>query len=59
MIRLSFILQLITLWFVMLIFIQTDTPTSNDLVMLMGSFAEVPLIVIPIIIVIILVKIFK
>ena len=59
MIKMSYILQLLTLWFVILVFIQTDTPTSNDLIMLMGPIADLLLLVIPITILIIFVSVFK
>ena len=59
MIKVSYILQLITLWFVILVFIQTDTPTSNDLIMLLGPIADLLLLVIPITILIIFVSVFN
>jgi hypothetical protein len=59
MINISYILQLLTLWFVILVFIQTDTPTSNDLIMLLGPIADLLLLIIPLIILIIFILIFK
>ena len=45
--KISIILNLVTLWFVVLVFTQTDTPTSNKLIMLIGPIADLLTVIIP------------
>jgi len=58
LVKLSLMSQLITLWFVALVFIQVDTPTSNDLIMIMGPITDLVVGVIPVPILVISVSLF-
>jgi hypothetical protein len=58
LVKISIILQLITLWFVALVFIQVDTPTSNDLIMIMRPITDLVVGVIPVLILVIVVSLF-